>query len=96
MKPGDRVKILAGKHIGKFGVIRSAHMCNNYDVEIPKVERYCFYDGGELELAPPLPTRAENIEHAARIALKVWCDFDPHSSHVENAMRALERALHSK
>jgi len=97
LRVGDRVKVLAGKHAGKVGVVRTVGMCNNYDVEIPKMDRYCFFDGGEIELAPPLPDlRAKTIEAVARQALRVFCDFPATSHHLENAMRALERALHSK
>lgn len=103
MKIGDTVRVKIGKYAGKIGTIKSIRdwphdeRPNCYDVELPKTERWCFFQESEIEFVPPpVESRENKIEEAARIALRVWCDFDPQSSHVANAMRALERALHSK
>lgn len=96
MLVGDKVKILVGKHKGKIGVIRSS-TDDNFDVELPKVERYCFFMTSEIEPTSEIPDlRAKNVEDCARQALRVFCDFPPTSIHLEHAMRALERALYSK
>jgi len=67
MKPGDKVKVLVGKHAGKIGVVKSTRDFT-IDVELPKLERWAFFTKSEVQVVPPVPSPAENVNLMVRVA----------------------------
>lgn len=97
MKVGDIVKIKTGKHAGKIGTIKSARTSSAqdcFDVEIPRVDRWCFFVETEIEPVPPTPLRDVNlmVRLAAQNVVNSWRrGMQPPI--IERDIQILEKAL---
>lgn len=67
MKIGDKVKVIAGKHTGKIGTVKSTRE-HTLDVELPKMARWAFFTKSEVVVVPPSLSPAADVDRMVRLA----------------------------